>query len=101
MLLKNRAVLIVNHQETSSGFRKGRSTAQAAFPARRAQDLAEQPGEGTAMVFLDWEKAFDKTDQGRMFLALARLNIQPQTINAINAIYANPTFRIKLRGGIP
>ena len=43
--------------------------------ARRIQGLAEQSGDNTALVLLDWEKAFDKIGQGRMFEALRRINI--------------------------
>ena len=84
-------------QETQYGFRKGRSTTQALFIARRSQDLAEQTKDGTAMVFLDWGKAFDKIDQKRMVRALERSNVPPQIIKMIKAIYAEPTFRVKTR----
>ena len=88
-------------QDTQFGFRKNKSTAQAPFISRRMQDLAEQTGDPTAMLFLDWEKAFDKIDQERMLEALGRLNIPPKTINMIRAIYANPTFQVKIKDESP
>ena len=47
---------------TQYGFRKKRSTSQPLFVTRRMQDQAEQSGEKLFLVFLDWEKAFDKVD---------------------------------------
>lgn len=49
--------------ETQYGFRKKRSTSQPLFITRRLQDQAECTGDKLFMVFLDWEKAFDKVDQ--------------------------------------
>ena len=72
---------------TQYGFRKKRSTAHAFDLARRIQDLAEQSGENIVMVLLDWGKAFDKSDQGRMFEALRRFNIPSQNRANIEAIY--------------
>ena len=62
-------------QPTQYGFRANRSTSQALYLARRAQDLAEQSGIHLNMALLDWEKAFDKVDQARMAEALRRLDI--------------------------
>ena len=51
--------------ETQYGLRKKRSVAQSLFITRRLQDLAESSGDKLFMVFLDWEKAFDKVDQDK------------------------------------
>ncbi len=54
-------------QQTQYGFRAKRSTAQPLYIARRLQDLAEESGENMILVFLDWEKAFDKVDQQKWY----------------------------------
>ena len=62
------------------GFRKKRSTLQPLFITRRLQDQAECTGDKLFMVFLDWEKAFDKVDQEKIIEALERLNIPTKII---------------------
>ena len=49
--------------ESQYGFRKSKSTQEALFILRRVQDFAETSGEQLFLVFLDWEKTFDKVDQ--------------------------------------
>ena len=48
--------------KTQFGFRKGKSTAEALFCVRRLTDVVEQGHESLFLIFLDWEKAFDKID---------------------------------------
>ena len=76
--------------KTQYGFRKTKSTARRLYLARRIQDPAEQSGDNIALVLSDWEKAFDKIDQGRMFEALRRLNIPSKIIANVEAISENP-----------
>ena len=52
--------------KTQYGVRKGHSTSHAVFPARRFQNLAEVSGTPISIVLLDWEKAFDRIDHGRL-----------------------------------
>ena len=61
--------------DTQYGFRKKRSTNQPLFVARRLQEMAEAAKEKLLIVFLDWEKAFDKIDQEMLIKAMHRLNI--------------------------
>ena len=50
--------------KTQYGFRKCHSTIQSIYIARRITDYAEEGRDNVVMVLLDWEKAFDKIDQG-------------------------------------
>ena len=77
------------------GFRKKRSTSQPLFIARRIQDFAEASGDKLFLVFLDWEKAFDKIDQQMMIEAIERLNVPSKLIDMLKAIYKNPQFCIR------
>ena len=79
---------------TQFGFRKGRSTAEALFCVRRLTEVVEQGHERLFLIFLDWEKAFDKIDHEKMFLSLARLNIPEDMLGAIKALYRMPMFQV-------
>ena len=64
------------------------------FCIRRLTDVCEQGNEKLILFFLDWEKAFDKISHNKMFLSLERLNIPSDLLDAIKAIYNNPTFQV-------
>ena len=81
--------------ETQYGFRKKRSTAQPLFITRRLQDLAESSGDKLFLVFLDWEKAFDKVDQEKPIEAMERLGTPEKAIRILKSFYINPRFRVK------
>jgi ribonuclease P/MRP protein subunit RPP40 len=81
------------------GFRGKRSTAQAMFITRRLQDIVERSGEKMTMIFLDWEKAFDKVFQDELINAVRRMNIPEKVLNILKTFYENPRFRIKDRQG--
>ena len=61
-MLKTRIADALDPQNTQFGFKKGKSTAQALFCVRRLTDVVEQGHESLFLVFMDWEKAFDKID---------------------------------------
>lgn len=84
-------------QKTQYGFRKGRSTTQALFIARRLQDLAEQDRSNLIMIFLDWEKAFDKIDQRKLLEAMRKIGIPEQLVKAAQGIYKNPKFKVRFK----
>ena len=85
--------------ETQFGFRKKKSTAQALFITRRLQDIAEESGSALVLLFLDWEKAFDKVDQVELVKAIGRLNVPQKITRVLASSYVNPQFKIKDRGG--
>ena len=76
------------------GFRQKRSTAEQLYCIRRLTDFAEQGNNPLYLIFLDWEKAFDKIDHTKMFISLARLGIPETILNNIKALYKNPTFKV-------
>ena len=43
---------------------------------RRLQDIIEKSDDPLTMIFLDWEKAFDKVYQDELVNAVRRMNIQ-------------------------
>ena len=52
------------------GFRKGKSTSQIIRTYRRVQEIHEEAGLELMTILLDWEKAFDRINQGRLLNAL-------------------------------
>ena len=73
--------------KTQYGFRAKHSTAEALYITRRIQDFYETHGDKFFMLFLDWEKAFDKVDQELFINALWRLNIPDKILAIIKAFY--------------
>ena len=77
---------------------KGRSTATAIYCLRRIQEFAERGHSKLSMVFLDWEKAFDKVYHDKMFLALERMGIPTKLIQIVKALYKKLKFKVKTAG---
>ena len=51
------------------------------------------------MIFLDWEKAFDKVYQDEIINAVRRMNIPEKMVKILETFYKNPRFRIKDKQG--
>ena len=81
------------------GFRKKLSTSMPLFISRRIQDYAEHSYDKLFLVFLDWEKAFDKVDQTLLVRAMERLNIPDKIIKVLGSLYVDTKFRIKNKQG--
>ena len=79
---------------TQFGFREGRSAVDPLFRIRRLTDVCEQGNEKLILEFLDWEKTFYKISHNKIFLSLERLNIPSDLLDAMKAIYNNPTFQV-------
>ena len=50
------------------------------------------------MVFLDWEKAFDRVRQEKLFEVLERLDVDPKMMKAIKSLYNDAQFAVKING---
>ena len=53
-------------------------------------DVAEQGHEPLGLLFLAWEKAFDKLDHAKMFVTLSRLRMPENLTAIIKSLYRNP-----------
>ena len=82
------------------GYRRGRSTAEPIFIARRIQELAERSGQQLYILALDYSKAFDSIPQDKLLESLRRMGASTKQIALVKAIYQNPRFRIKIAEGI-
>ena len=72
------------------GFRKCRNTSQPLVITRTLQDQAEQTRDKLFLVFLDWEKVFDKVDQAKTIEAMNRLGLPQKMIDVLASFYVNP-----------
>ena len=86
--------------EFQFGYRRGKSTAEPIFIARRTQDLAEKFGLPLYMLALDYSKAFDSIPHHKLTESLRRKGASQKNISLINNLYLNPRFRIKVPEGI-
>ena len=70
-LIQNRLVTALEPHiaNTQFGYRKARSTSQPLYITRRLQNFSETYGDKLLMIFLDWEKAFNKIHQRKLIEA--------------------------------
>ena len=83
---------------TQYGFRKGKSTTQAIYLARRLQEFAERAGLPGTMIFLDWEKAFDKIRHEWLLKTLESYKLPSNILNLIKSFYETPLFKVVVEG---
>ena len=82
--------------KTQYGFRKARSTAIPLACIRRILEKAEASKDPIHLVFLDWEKAFDRVKQDKLLECLERMSFPAKFVSAIRSFYSNPTFAVKI-----
>ena len=82
------------------GYRKGRSTAEPIFIARRTQEIAERHGLPLYLLALDYSKAFDSIPHDKLVECLNRMGASGKMIALVASIYLSPKFRIKIPEGI-
>ncbi len=85
-------------RETQYGFRKNRSCTQPLFILHRLHELALDRTGAFYMLFLDWEKTFDKITHRGLHSALVHLGVDPKYVKVIDALYRNPQFRVSSNG---
>ena len=88
-------------QKTQYGFRKSRSTVIPLACIRRILERAEAAAEELHIVFLDWEKAFDKITREALILALERMDVPDKYVRVIETMYRNTMFRVEMDGEMP
>ena len=82
------------------GYKKGRSTAEPIFIARRVQELAERNGLPLYLLALDYSKAFDCIPHPKLIECLHRMGAPIKLTALVAAIYRDPRFRITIQEGI-
>ena len=85
-------------------FAKNKSTTQALLIVRRLIDMGERKksdkrkkrNNPIALLFLDWENAFEKIAQEGLFEAMGRMNIDEKLIRLTRMLYKNPQFYVEM-----
>ena len=96
MIRKRLQVVLEDHLcEAQYGFRPSRSTSHAIFLTSRLQDISEQQGSNMILLFLDWEKAFDRIKHDRLWIALQRLGIHEHFIDVLQDGYRKASFFVE------
>ena len=60
--------------------------------------MGERSDKELYLILLDWEKAFDKVKQEKLFEALERMGVAPKLINMIKQLYKNPKYKVEMEG---
>ena len=99
-LLRDRLMEAVDEdaQRTQYGFRRSRSTSEPVHCVKRIVEAACSSQEPVFLVFLDWEKAFDRVRQDKLLEALERLEVDQKMIKAIQSLYNKPQFAVNIGG---
>jgi len=83
---------------TQYGFRPKRSTAHALQIVRRIQNRSERSGTAMHLIFLDWEKAFDKVDNHKLLLTLAEMGVDSHLGELCKSLYKYKEFMVEIDG---
>ena len=89
--LLNRVRLVIDKvlRPNQNGFRKGRSTTSHILALRRIVEELKNHDMEAVLTFIDFSKAFDSIDRGRMFQILEAYGIPPDVVSAIRVMYEN------------
>jgi hypothetical protein len=95
--LQSRLGTALDHKlrATQFGFRQARSYSQPIHIVRRLQEWAERKNTTLYMLFLDWEKAFDKSPQKHTSPHCRDFGVSEAVSRIIPALYREPLFRVK------
>ncbi|PIO71154.1 hypothetical protein TELCIR_06956 [Teladorsagia circumcincta] len=79
------------------GFQKGKSTVTAMLQSLNDWTSYIDSGMGLDVVYLDFEKAFDKVSHHKLISKLIMVGIHPRIIAWIEAFLANRTFAVRVK----
>ena len=79
------------------GFRKGRSTTEPIFTLRILQEKYREKGKYLHMVFVDFEKAFDRVPRDLIWWSMRKKGIPEQYVAIIQDMYKDIQTRVKTR----
>eukprot|EP00969_Alexandrium_andersonii_P297690 13157470-Alexandrium_andersonii.AAC.1 len=76
-----------------------RSTLDAVSLLRRYIELVEErQNQALHLVFIDWEKAFDKIHPAAVESVLRRFGVPEGFAGSVASLLASPTFRVDMDG---
>eukprot|EP00969_Alexandrium_andersonii_P097904 4321761-Alexandrium_andersonii.AAC.1 len=78
-----------------------RSAVDAVSLIRRYIEMVEaKPTNALHLIFIDWEKAFDRIRPEAITRVLLRYGVPPHMVRVISALIAEPTFRADMDGSV-
>ena len=82
------------------GFRRKRSTSQAAFILRTLQDQHRQAGQELWVCFVDFEQAYDRVPRQQLWRKLLARGVSPAWVEAVQALYADVPMSVRTAAGL-
>lgn len=86
--------------ETQSGFRSNRSTADMVFSTRQLIEKAKEQNTQLAIGFVDISKAFDSVNRAALFEILYKLNCPPNLLEVLKSLHTQTYATAKIEGEI-
>lgn len=82
--------------DAQHGFRKGRSCSDCIFTLTQLIEKRREFNQPTYFAFIDYEKAFDRVDRGRLWEILRRRGTPVHLVRAVQSLYLNNKIQIKI-----
>jgi sorting nexin-29 len=86
--------------EEQCGFRKGRSCTDGIFTTKLIIEKRREYNLPTYLLFIDYEKAFDRVDRNKLWTILNNKGCPQHLINIIKVLYNNSNFCLHIEGKI-
>ena len=101
-ILNNRIKTIMEHLigEEQMGFRKGRSTIDGVFTLQQIMEKHREYNRETHIAFIDFEKAFDNVNRGKLWDIMTDAGYPTHLIRAIQSLYVNTNVVLDLNGNL-
>jgi hypothetical protein len=84
--------------ESQNGFREKRSTVHSIFVSRMASSNVIEKNGVIYKFYVDFVKAFDKTNQGLNWIILKKRGVPPKLVQLIKAFHEGSTAQVKIDG---
>jgi len=81
------------------GFMKDRSTINAIFTLRMLGERAIQHQQDVFLVFIDYQKAFDKVRHCELFKILSKIKVDEKDMRIVRALYRDQRAAVRLSEG--
>jgi len=99
LLQRIRRQLLPEIPETQFGFMKDKGTRNAIFVMRMLAERAIQHQQNIYLVFIDYQKAFDKVRHLELFKILANIRIDDKDMRLIQSVYKDQLAAVRISDG--